>query len=61
MFSFFWAGSYSIGSDLYRLLTLSYCHIDEINRMANRKIGEAKEMTQFEVNPANLSGFWREI
>ena len=30
-------------------------------RMANRKIGEAKKVTKFELNPANLSGFWREI
>ena len=29
--------------------------------LANRKIGEAKKVTIFEVNPANLSGFWREI
>ena len=29
--------------------------------LTNRKIGEAKKVTKFEVNPANLSGFWREI
>ena len=37
----------------------AFVHCDQ--RMANRKIGEAKKMTKFEVNPANLSGFWREI
>ena len=29
--------------------------------LTNREIGEAKKVTKFEVNPANLSGFWREI
>ena len=29
--------------------------------LTNRKIGEAKKVTKFELNPANLSGFWREI
>ena len=29
--------------------------------LTNREIGEAKKVTKFEVNPAYLSGFWREI
>ena len=32
-----------------------------LHGLTNRNIGEAKKVTKFEMNPANLSGFWREI